>query len=145
MSTEEQIRDWFLQCELVNQILSFNVDYLGADPIECAVYSSPSMLNYVEDIMGNIRYAKRQSKNFTFATKFPFGDDAFSNMSNLNFFENVQAWMYEQNKQKNFPQIEEGEVVSIMPVNTAYLTTAEATSAIYQLDCTIQYEMSDID
>jgi hypothetical protein len=143
INTLENLRLWFLSCPLVNAIFNFGVDYIGTKATECSIYSTSSNLRYIEDIMGNITYTKRQTLYFYFDVRFPYGDDAEQNLINLHFFENVQQWMYEQNVLKNFPEIAEGTVVSIMPTKTVSGVTADADSAVYEIQCAMNYDRFD--
>lgn len=143
VNTIENLRLWFLTCPRINRILEFNADYLGTKPTECSIYSSPSRLSYTEDLIGNITFDKRQILYFYLAIRLPYGGDVEQNLDNLDLFTEVQEWMYEQNLVKNFPEISEGEAVSIMPVKTAYLTNADADSAIYEIQCTLSYDRSE--
>lgn len=139
MNTVENIRLWFLSCPTVSEILKFGTDYIGENATECSIYSMPTSLSYTEDVLGNITYNSRQKLNFIFALRAPYGDDVEQNLDNLKFFSDVQEWMYEQNTIKNFPEIAEGEVVSIMPDKTQFVATASADSAMYQMQCTLNY------
>ena len=140
MNTVENIRSWFLTCPVVsNAISTFGTDYIGADATECSIYSMPSALSYTEDITGKIEYDARQRLNFIFALKAPYGADTAQNLDNLKLFSDLQAWMYQQNELKNFPQIVEGEVVSIVPVRTQYADTATVDSAVYQMQVALTY------
>lgn len=143
IDTVENLRLWFLTCPIINNILLFNVDYLGAKSTECAIYAEPSNLRYIEDVIGNISYTKRQIRSFIFAVRFPFSSDAERNLENLKFFDEVQNWMYEQNELKNFPEIFEGEVVSIMPTKTQCVVSASADSASYHLSFAVTYDRTD--
>ena len=143
VNTVENIRAWFLTCPTVSEILMFGVDYLGSKATECAIYALPSTLKYTEDVIGTITYNKRQVRSFVLAVRFPFSDDAQRNLENLKFFDVVQQWMYEQNELKNFPEIEEGAVVSIIPTKTQCVVSANADSADYQLQFSITYDRED--
>lgn len=140
MNTIENLRLWFLSCPQINAILEFGADYIGSKASECSIYSSPSTLSYTEDVVGNITYNKRQALYFYLSVRFPYGNDTEQNLENLHFFENVQQWMYEQTTLKNFPEIAEGTVVSILPMKTAAAVNAEADTAIYEIQCALTYD-----
>lgn len=144
MTTAESLRTWFLQCPIVEDVLSFNADYLGEEPNECSIYMLPSNLAYTEDILGNISYNKRQTLQFSFAMRLHYGDDAITNLENLDKLTAVQSWVYENNTSQVFPEIEEGEVVSIIPIKTPVPVSASADSAIYELICELKYERADV-
>jgi len=139
MNTVENLRLWFLTCPTVSNVLLLNADYIGTDTPECAIYSMPSTLKSYEDVCGNISYSGNQVLNFIFALHAPHGEDTEQNLQNIQFFADLKDWMYEQNTLKNFPEIEEGSVKSIMPMKSQYVASATAGSATYQMQCSIDY------
>lgn len=139
MNNTENIRLWFLTCPTVSEILKFGTDYIGDDATQCSIYSMPTTLTYTTDIVGNIKYNAKQRLNFMFVLQAPYGDDVEQNIENLDFFDDVSEWMYTQNTNHNFPTIPEGEVISLMPVKTSFVSTAKADSAMYQMQCTLEY------
>jgi hypothetical protein len=60
-------------------------------------------------------------------------------LANHGFFDSVINWIIAQNKSKNFPEIADGEVISIMPSMTQYLFEAGANSGRYQISCKLKY------
>jgi len=138
-NTVENLREWLRTCPIVNDMQRFGVDYLGSDPTEYTVYTTPSPLNTFMDVLGNVAYRDQQTLNFIFASRDSYGSDTLQNLANLGFFDDVMAWIYEQNKTKNFPEIREGIVLSIMPTLTQYLFQAGADSGRYQIQCKIIY------
>lgn len=143
MTTPENIRAWFLTCPAISSIGSFNTDYLSEDNTECTIYSMPSYLTYKEDILGKIRYNKRQNLSFIFAIRLPFGDDAEKNMENLELMNSIEEWMYQQNILGNLPTIQEGTVISITPTKTPAPISGNSNSAVYQIQCSLAYDRSE--
>ena len=139
LNTVENLRTWFRSCPAVNNKKRFNVDYLGSDPTEYTVYTTPSPLNTFMDILGNVVYRDQQTLNFIFASRDSYGSDTLQNLANLGFFDEVMTWIYEQNKTKNFPDIREGVALSIMPTLTQYLFQAGTDSGRYQIQCKLTY------
>ena len=133
MTNTEILRDWFLGCPAIQEVMGFNADYLDENPNMCSIYSLPSSLNYTEDVMGNISYRGRQTLSFVLALSAPYGSDVRQNLENLQFFSEVKEWMYTQNTLKNLPEINEGEVVSVMATQTEAVATATADTATYQM------------
>ena len=139
VNTNENLRLWFLTDTDVSAIAIFRSDYLGNKATECTIYSVPSVLKSYTDVMGNISFSGKQKLDFIFALRAPYGDDAKQNLDNLQFFDSLKEWLYEQNISKNFPIISEGKVVSIMPVQTQFVISASADSAVYQMRCSLEY------
>ena len=143
INTNENIRLWFIKCPEVQSIVNFGADYIGEKATQCTIYTMPSPLYTYTDIIGNNSYNGKQTLNFIFALRAPYGDDPEQNLENLQFFDILKEWVYTQNKAKNFPIISEGEVLSILPVKTQYAVSATADSAIYQIQCALTYWRED--
>ena len=139
INTAENLRAWLRECPAILNINRFNVDFMGQDPTEYAIYSTPNELSYTRDVLGNIFFRPIQELNYIFASLFSYSFDILQNLENLGFFSNVINWIYEQNITKNFPVIEEGKVISIMPTLTPYIFDADSDSARYQIQLKINY------
>ena len=139
VNTTDNIRKWLKTCPAVKKANRFGVDYLGANPTEYSIFISPSPLAFKTDILGNVNFNDKQDLNFIIASREAYGADVLQNLANLGFFDEVIAWLYAQNKTKNFPTIREGNVVSIMPSLTQYLFEAGTDSGRYQIQCKLTY------
>ncbi len=139
MNTTENLRMWLRSCPAISQINRFGVDFAGKDPTEYTIYSTPSTIRNRRDILGNVYIDPIQEVNYVFACLFPFSLDILQNLDNLGFFATVTEWIYEQNKAKNFPEIEEGRVMSIMPTMSPYVFDADSDSGRYQIQLKITY------
>ncbi len=135
----EAIRNWFRQCPDLNKNNRFGVDYLGADPTEYAIYMTPSVLKSHTDILGEIWLDPVQELNFIFASREKHSSDVLQALANHGFYDTVIGWIIEQNHTKNFPQIADGEVTSILPSMTQYLFEAGANTGRYQISCKMKY------
>ena len=137
--TTENLRLWLRTCPAISNIDRFNVDFMGQDPTEYAIYSTPSAINYKHDIVGNVYPDSIQELNYIFASLFAYSRDILQNLQNLGFFSDVISWIYQQNTEKNFPEIDEGTVLSIMPTLTPYVFDADSDSGRYQIQLKIKY------
>lgn len=134
-----ELRNWFRTCPAISNIHRFGVDFTGKDPIEYAIFSSPTTMNYKTDILGNVFFAPIQELNYALACQLPFSADVLQNLANLGFFSEVMEWMYQQNIAKNFPEIAEGTVISIMPTLSPFVFDAGANVGRYQIQLKIKY------
>lgn len=139
INTTENLRFWLRTCPAVSKVDRFNVDFMGENPIEYALFSSPSSFTYKTDILGNVTLDPIQELNYIFQLLCPYGKDIPQNLTNLEFFTDVINWIIQQNALKNFPEIEEGTVISVMPTLSPYVFTADADSARYQIQMKIRY------
>ena len=115
------------------------MDYLAENPTEYALYAVPSQLNYRENVLGEEVPADIQSINYIFASKESYGADVEQNLANLGFYDAVVQWILEQNAKRNFPQINEGRIKSIVPTLTAYPIQIGSDAAKYQIQLKITY------
>lgn len=137
--TVDALRDWFRECPHIQKGNRFCVDNLSADPTEYAIYMSPSTLQTGVDIIGEVYVKSIQEQNFNFASRHKHPADVLQAMANHGFYDGVINWIIQQNKEKNFPEIADGTVISIMPSLTQYLFEAGANSGRYQISCKLKY------
>ena len=137
--TTDNLRQWLRSCPALDDTNRFCVDYLTQDVTEYALYSSPSPIKTKIDILGNVLYNNIQELNFVFASREPYSVDVLQNLQNLGFFDEVRNWIFAQNTVKNFPDISEGEVISLLPSTTQFIFEAGADNARYQIQLKITY------
>ena len=137
--TVDAIRNWFRECPDILKGNRFGIDYLSSDPTEYAVYMSPSSLASFVDVTGGVCLKSVQELNFVFASREKHTSDVLQALANHGFYDSVINWIIAQNKNKNFPEIAEGTVLSIMPSTTQYLFEAGANSGRYQISCKLKY------
>ena len=137
--TVDAIRNWFRECPDIQKGNRFGIDNLSSDPTEYAVFMSPSSLQSFVDITGEVCLKPIQEWNFVFASREKHPSDVLQALANHGFYDSVINWIIAQNKEKNFPEIPEGSVVSIMPSTTQYLFEAGTASGRYQISCKLKY------
>jgi hypothetical protein len=140
LSNAEHLRNWFRTCPALAEGNRFRVDYLAENPTEYALYAVPSQINYRENVLGEEIPASIQTINYIFASKESYGADVEQNLANLGFYDEVVEWIIEQNALRNFPQINEGRVKSIVPTLTAYPAQIGSDAAKYQIQLRMTYK-----
>ena len=135
----DAIRDWFRECPHLQPGNRFGIDYLSADPTEYAIYMQPSTLASFIDVTGDVCIRSVQELNFIFASREKHSSDVLQALANHGFYDGVINWIIRQNKQKNFPEIADGKVISVMPSLTQYLFEAGTNSGRYQISCKMKY------
>lgn len=133
------LRDWLRTCPAFLDSARFGVDFSGDNPTEYTIYSSPTALKYYTDIFGDVYFRPVQELNFVLASICPLSSDVLQNLSNLGFFDEVIKWVYQQNTVKNFPEIAEGTVISIMPTLSPFLIDTTANVGRYQIQLNVKY------
>lgn len=139
-NNEQHLRKWLMGCPELSSKNRFRVDYLSEKPTEYALFAQPSTISYDENVLGELVPRSRQRVNFIFATKDVYGADERQNLANYEFYQNVVAWMIEQNIMRNLPDWEGGTVESVVPTLTQYVSAPGTDSAKYQIQIQVTYK-----
>ena len=127
--------DYVTQCPLLKNGL-IRVDTLGSKPIEYVVEvlpTNPIVQTYING--GTIRQYL-----FSIGSREYYALDMLQNISNSEFYEQLQEWFEEQDKLKNFPNIgKDKEVQNIELVTSGYLFATDRKTARYQMQFRIVY------
>ena len=137
----EYLRQWLRQCPAIIEVSRFGINFLDDDPTGYALYQVPSSLVYVENVLGEEVPAEIQTINYTFAAKLAYSADIEQNLVNAGFYDAVVAWIIDRNAARDFPQMVDGEVKSIVPTLTAYVAEAGSDAARYQIQIKITYKI----
>ncbi len=137
----EHLRDWFRQCPLLDRSNRLRVDYIAEKPTEYSIFETPSSLIYRENVLGERVLKDHQRQNYTFATRCAYGADTKQNIATEGWYQDIVAWIIEQNNKRNFPRIDEGEVISITATMTPAIVEAGTYSALYQIPIAITYKV----
>ena len=138
-SITEALHEWFRACPVLQSGAKVGVDYLSERPTEYAIYATPTAIKTRENVLGEEIPLDEQTQNFVLASKEPFGADIEQNLRNQAFWEAVIAWIWEKNRQRDFPKIPNGAVRSVAPTLTVFMAEAGADAARYQIQLKITY------
>jgi len=141
INNTESLRAWFRTCPVISATNRFGVDYLTEHPTEYAIYAVPSTIAYRRNILGKEIPRDIQTQNYIFASREAFGADVQQNLINLGFYQEIVAWIIQQNNDRNFPPINEGTVQSIVPSLTAYPAAVGSNAAKYQIQLKLTYRI----
>lgn len=132
----DSIRKYFLKCPLLDELARLNVDYLGVEPVEYTIDSQPTTPIIKQYTDGG---ALKQY-TFVFGSREYYGADVLQNIENSGFFERFAAWVEEQSKQGNLPELENGKkAISMEVLTSGYLFSANEDNARYQIQCRLIY------
>lgn len=135
MMIMEAIRSFIAGCPLLRDGY-LHVDYLGADPTEYVIESTPADGVIKQYADGG---ALKQFV-FVFGSREYYGADVIGNLANSAFYEQFAAWLEDQNKTGNLPELGEGKTVQkIETTTTGYLLYGDANTARYQIQCRLIY------
>lgn len=132
-SKMQLIKEWIEKCDLLNKG-KINVDYLKDKPQSYSIDRTPvqpEVSNFVDG-----RGGKRQIA-FDFSVTAPLSSQAIVNLANSKFCEDFMKWVSEQNRLKNFPEID--GAFSIKCTSPGYILQKTETTAIYIIQMNFTY------
>lgn len=138
-SIAQALHEWFHTCPLLQDGARVGFDYLPDMPTEYAIYETPSTITYRENVLGEMVPDDKQTQNFIFASKEPYGADTAQNIANAEFYEAVLVWIQTQNTSRNYPRIPNGSILNITPTLTAYPAEVGSDVAKYQIQIKLTY------
>lgn len=133
----EAIRDYFLNCPVLDQHSIIRVDYLGERLDEEVEYSIMSEINSNMIIKQYTDGTSLRQYPFSIMSKEDFSPEIQSQIAASSLYEDLQEWIETQNRIGNLPDIEGIQTIEI--VSPVYLFNAEENSATYQIQCRILY------
>ena len=138
----EHLRAWLRGCPYLSSDTRFRIDYMAEEPVEYSLISVPSTITYRQNVLGESIPRENQTMSFIFATRENWGADERQNIQNYGFYQDVIAWMLEQNARRRFPRLNEGQVTAIRPVLSTYVSAPGNDSARYQITIEVAYKMT---
>ena len=132
----ESIRDYFLNCPYLEDEARLNIDFLGDDPIEYGIYSEPSNQLIKRYVDGD----ELKQFNFIFTTRTAMSGDLVTQLENSAFFDKLIDWVYQQNKNKNYPKIEGNRhPIKLEILSNGYVSSSNVDTAVYQIQMSLRY------
>lgn len=142
-SMAQALWDWIRACPQLREGAKVGMDYLADTATEYALYAVPSQIRTRENVLGEITPAARQTQTFYFASKEPYGADNRQTLQNQQFYEEVVEWIWEQNRERNLPDIPGGKVIAVSPTLTTLIADAGSDVAKYQIQIQITYRRDE--
>lgn len=134
MTKIEAIREYFNKCPVLDEEARINVDYIGDEVVEYAIYSEPINPIYKEYVDGG----KIKQFGFTFTTINYYSAELLQQLENSSFFEDFQAWIEENNQNNNLPLVKGAIRIEIL--TNGFLLDADADKAKYQIQLKLIYK-----
>lgn len=134
MTKIEAIRDYFNKCPVLDEEARINVDYIGDEVVEYAIYSEPINPIYKEYVDGG----KIKQFGFTFTTINYYSAELLQQLENSSFFEDFQTWIEENNQNNNLPLVKGAIRIEIL--TNGFLLDADADKAKYQIQLKLIYK-----
>ena len=132
----EALYTWFDASEVLNENTPLQVDYL--DPNEPAyslqiIPCTPTIRKYADG-------SEKRQYLFVFAMRAPYGESNAVNMRNLAFFERLERWIAEAERNDNLPVLPEGYTAqNVTVLSSGYAMTNTQRTAHYQIQCRLSY------
>lgn len=127
---------WFSDCELLSAESPLGVNSLGEDPEQYAIEVVPCSPIIKEYADGS---AKMQYL-FIFASREFYSEDEQLNMANLEFYEELEEWISEQNINQKLPELPSGcTPQSVKVLSSGYVADNDTKTARYQIQCQLKY------
>lgn len=134
----ESIRDYFNECELLEDEARLNIDFLGSEPIEYGIYAEPiepTLKRYVDG-------AELRQFAFIFTTRNIMSGDLVVQLENSGFFDRLIDWVEQRNKRRIYPILEGDKYSTGLEINSnGYLLNSEGGTAQYQIQFKLIYYM----
>ncbi|MCR1897813.1 chloramphenicol resistance protein [Irregularibacter muris] len=132
----EKVREYFLNCPLLNEIARLNVDFLGVEPTEYTIDSQPTTGIIKRYVDGGVL----KQYVFVFGSREYYGADVLQNLENSEFYEEFSDWLDEQTEKDNLPLLEGNKkAIGLEALTTGYLFDVSEDNARYQIQCRLIY------
>lgn len=132
----KSLEKWFYDCYVLNPEGKLSVDYLGDEATQYCIEvvpCSPILKQYVDGSM-ECQYL------FNFASRELYGEDAQLNLSNLEFYEELEEWITEQSINKLLPKLpDKCYPKSVKVLSSGYVMDNDTKTARYQIQCQLKY------
>ena len=141
------IKEYFKKCPYLDDLAKINVDYLNMDAKDHE-YWSIEPLEVPIILKRNVLGTKTERQcQFILATRSFFNPLVDTqNIKNLQLFEKIAEWLYQNTRKGYLPLLNDGEVsTSIEALTSGYLYGTDKTNTIarYQIQCKLIYEKKE--
>lgn len=133
----ESIREYFDNCPLLKADAKLNLDYLGLEEVEYAIYSEPVNPIIKKYVDGD----ELKQHTFVFAVKNLMSDSYITQLENISFFDRFIQWVEQNNKKRKLPQLEGKRQAQRLEILTnGYLIAQDEGKAQYQIQMRLIYK-----
>lgn len=129
------VTDYFMACPLLADGV-FRVDALSDETVEYAIevgIFNPVVTPYVDG-------SSERQYLFSFTSREAYSMDRLQNITNSEFYENLAAWVEDQDRAGEYPELPEGcEALSLEVQSPGYLFSADMKTARYTIQLRLTY------
>jgi len=135
----EAIRNYFIQCPLIESDGVVGVDYLPPEATSYAIYA-PGDVNggYIKKWVGG---GGIKQYSFIFASRFDYSLETVQNIQNSNFYHELQYWIEQNNKNRILPDVQGAQKIEVVQTGTLSLVDESQRRAEYQMIARLIYDV----
>lgn len=121
----------------------FNFDFIGGEPIQWSLQIPTNDPR----LSGTVTGDTHKKQDFILVSMSFFGDDVDVNIGNLDGFQAISKWFRKNNRNKVYPDMGAGKIVTGVYAQTdGYIEGTTESAARYQIQCRVEYvEKSETD
>lgn len=133
MKIIEAIRQYFNECPLLDENARINIDYIGLEAIEYAIYSEPIEPIYKKYVDGG----SIKQFGFTFTTVNYYSPELAIQIENSGFYDEFNKWIEDNNKKDILPKV--NGAIEIEILTNGFLLDVDTDKAKYQIQMKLIY------
>lgn len=135
----QAVLEWLASCPLATALnngdVAFSIDYLGAEPCQFSLESTPTAPILEKFIRGSLR-----AKNYVLASRMGYSQDRVQQAANSSFWDDFAAWVEEQSWAQNLPKLGDGKTAEAMVcLSPGYIMSQDANTCRFQIQLQLQY------
>ena len=131
----EGITDFFIKCPLLKDGV-FRVDALGDKGVEYTIETGI----FTPVVRTHINGSTERIYQFNFGSREYYSLDRLQNIENSTFYEQFAAWVEDQDRQENYPDMpEKCHPQSLRVLSPGYLYDGSMKNARYQIQLQLEY------
>ena len=135
----QAVLEWLAACPLATTLndgdVAFSIDYLGAEPCQFSLESTPTAPVLEQYIRGSLR-----AKNYVLASRMSYTPDVMQQAANSSFWDDFAAWAEEQSQAQNLPQLGSGKTAeAVVCLSPGYVMSQDTNTCRFQIQLQLQY------
>ena len=137
MTFAEGFFNYFRACPLLAKKNPLNYNYRGPNPSQYTIDALPSGPPIKQYMSGTAI----KEKLVALGSVEAYGEDVRAQLANSTFYEELEAWVAEQNRLKNFPETPEGTIpIKLECTTDGYLMAVDGNTGFYQIQIKLTYQ-----
>ena len=131
--------EWLASCPLAASLndgdVAFSIDYLGAEPCQFSLESTPTAPILEQYIRGSLR-----AKNYVLASRMSYTQNVVEQAANSSFWDDFADWMETQTSAQNLPKLAgDKKAEAVVCLSPGYILNQDANTCRFQIQLQLQY------